>query len=366
MSFCFEFGPLEDLHKKILAGERLNFEDGVRLYGSHDLPVLGALAQIVRERLNGRRVYYSRNLHLNYTNVCPSDCAFCAFSKKPGEKGSFTHTPEEVGRKVRDAVLRRGINEVHLVGGNNPELHLDYYLDLLKTIRRSAETVFIKAFTATEVGSLAGRENLPVRAVLLRLKEAGLDGLAGGGAEIFSTKVREKICPNKIQAAEWLDIHCAAHELGLPSNATMLYGHIESDEDRVDHVLRLRECQDRTKGFQSFVPLGYCPEKNRLSGVGQSGGHLDLKVLAVSRLLLDNIPHIKIHWVMAGLKMAQVALSFGADDLGGTNWDEKIFHEAGSGVPTDLSVETMGRTIREAGYEPCFTDSSYRKQVPVF
>jgi aminodeoxyfutalosine synthase len=355
------FSPFEDIHQKVLAGERLNFDDGIRLYRSDDLPVLGALAQIVRERLNGRSVFYSRNLHLNYTNICASDCAFCSFSKKPGEPGGFTLGPDEVGQKVKEEVLRRDINEVHIVGGNNPDLGFDYFLALVARIRESSAEVFIKAFTAVEIAAVAVREGLCVRDVLIRLKEAGLNGLPGGGAEIFAPKIRGRICPDKISAGEWLDIHRTAHEIGLPTNATMLYGHIESDEDRVDHVLRLRELQDRTRGFNAFVPLGFCSEGNRMSGVGASGGCAELKVMAVSRILLDNIPHLKMHWVMSGLKMAQVALLFGVDDLGGTNWEEKIFHEAGSEVPADLPEETLTATIREAGYAPCFVNSSYKE-----
>ncbi len=355
-----DFGPLNDLHEKIQAGERLTFEDGVRLYKSNDIPSLGALAQIVRRRINANRVYYSVNLHMNHTNVCVLRCLFCAFARRPGEEGGYTFSPAEIQEKVKQSIEKWNINEVHIVGGHNPNLDMDYYLQMMKAIREVSPSIYIKALTAPEIDDLAHRFGLSYREVLAQLQAAGLDGMPGGGAEIFAPKTRQKICHEKINADTWLEIHRTAHELGLRTNATMLYGHIESDEDRVDHVLRLREVQDQTRGFYSFIPLAYNAENTPMQKLGEAGGYLDLKVYAISRLLFDNIPHLKAHWITTGLKMGQVALSFGIDDLGGTNLNEKIVHEAGSETPVDLSRADLEHLIRSAGYEPCLVDSSYQ------
>ncbi len=353
------FGNLQDIADKVQASERLSFEDGVRLYRSPDLHAVGALAQTVRQRLNNRHVYYSVNLHLNHTNVCSISCMFCSFSRKPGQTGGYTFTLDEIEEKVRTAVLKWNINEVHIVGGHHPDLKMDYYTEMFRRIRKLQPHLYIKALTAPEIDDLAVRSGLTYEEVLKQLIEAGLDGMPGGGAEIFAETTRQKICREKITATQWLEIHEKAHELGLRTNCTMLYGHIESDEDRVDHVLRLRALQDKTNGFQSFICLSYQAENNRLAKLGEPGGILDLKALAVSRLLFDNVPHIKAHWTTTNLKFAQVALSFGCDDLGGLNLNEKIMHDAGSETPVDLSRGEMERLIREAGYEPCMVDSSY-------
>lgn len=355
-----DFGSFQDIYDKVQSGQRLSFEDGLRLYQSNDLAALGALAQIVRERLNGNRVFYSVNLHLNHTNVCTLRCLFCAFARRPSEPGGYTFSTEEIQGKVRQAIEKWQINEVHIVGGHNPDLDLDYYVRMIRMIREASETIYIKALTAPEIDDLAVRSGMSYRDILLILKKSGLDGLPGGGAEIFHPRVRQKICKDKISAETWLGIHRLAHELGLRTNATMLYGHIENDEDRVDHVLRLRELQDETHGFYSFIPLAYNAEDTPMGKLGEAGGFLDLKVYAVSRLLLDNIPHLKAHWITTGLKMGQVALSFGVDDLGGTNLNEKIVHDAGSETPVDLSRQELEHLIREAGYEPCLVDSSYQ------
>lgn len=354
---------LKDIAEKMAVGERLTFEDGVRLYRSSDLHALGALAQAVRQKINGRRVHYSANLHLNHTNICSISCLFCSFSRKPGEKGGYVFSLDEMEEKVRRAISDWGINEVHIVGGHHPDLYLDYYEDLFRRLRALDPHLYIKALTAPEIDDLAVRCKVSHEEVLRRLMAAGLDGMPGGGAEIFSEKTRQKICRDKITANEWLGIHEKAHGLGLRTNATMLYGHIESNEDRVDHVLRLRELQDKTKGFQSFILLSYQAENNRLAKLGEPGGILDLKALAVSRLLFDNVPHIKAHWTTTNLKFAQVALSFGCDDLGGLNLNEKIMHDAGSETPLELSRGEMERLIQEAGYEPCLVDSSYQAQA---
>ncbi len=360
MPFVPASGPNRELYEKVQAGERLSFEDGLRLYRVQDLPFLGFLAQLVRRRMNGNRVYYSINLHLNHTNVCTLRCLFCAFARRPGEEGGYTFSTDEIQTRVRDAIEKWHINEVHIVGGHNPDLGMDYYVEMLRKIRQVHPTIYIKALTAPEIDDLAVRNGLSYEQVLTQLKEAGLDGMPGGGAEIFAPETRRRICKDKIGADTWLEIHRLAHSMGLRTNATMLYGHIETDEDRVDHVLRLREVQDQTRGFYSFIPLAYNAENTPMGRIGEAGGFLDLKVYAVSRLLFDNVPHIKAHWITTGLKMGQVSLSFGIDDLGGTNLNEKIVHDAGSETPRDLSCEAMERLIRESGYEPCLVDSSYQ------
>ncbi len=354
------YEPFADIYDKVQAGERLSFEDGVRLYKSNNLPLLGSLAQMVRTRLNGKRVFYSINLHMNHTNVCTLRCLFCAFSRRPGEEGGYTFSVQEITDKVRKAIEAWQINEVHIVGGHNPDLGLDYYTGLFSSIRSVSPSIYIKALTAPEIDDLSKRTGLTPENILVELKNAGLDGMPGGGAEIFSPVTRRKICHEKISGDEWLEIHKTAHRLGLRTNATMLYGHVETDEDRVDHVLRLRALQDETRGFYSFIPLAYNAENTPMGRIGEAGGFLDLKVYAISRLLFDNIPHIKAHWITTGLKMGQVSLSFGIDDLGGTNLNEKIVHDAGSETPLDLSREELERLIRDAGYEPCLVDSSYQ------
>ncbi len=359
MNLLSDFGSLNSIHEKIQAGERLSFEDGLKLYQTSDLVALGSLAQIIRRRINSNRVFYSVNLHLNHTNVCTLRCLFCAFARRPGEEGGYAFSTEEIQQKVREAIQKWQINEVHIVGGHNPDLDFDYYLRMLRMIREVSPSIYIKALTAPEIDDIAHRSDMTYREVLGALKAAGLDGLPGGGAEIFRPETRKRICKDKITADTWLEIHALAHEIGLRTNATMLYGHIENDEDRVDHVLRLREVQDKTHGFYSFIPLSYNAENTPMGKLGEAGGFLDLKVYAVSRLLFDNVPHIKAHWITTGLKMGQVALSFGVDDLGGTNLNEKIVHDAGSETPTDLSREDLEHMIREAGYEPCLVDSSY-------
>jgi len=354
------YGDFSDIAEKLNDGVRLDFEDGVRLYKTNDLPALGSLAHIVRRRINGNRVFYSVNFHMNHTNVCTLRCLFCAFSRRPGEEGGYTFTTNEIQDKVAKAIDRWNINEVHIVGGHNPELGLEYYIELFHKIRQVSGGIYIKALTAPEIDDLATRSGITYRDLLVRLKEAGLDGMPGGGAEIFAPETRRRICSGKISAETWLEIHEIAHDLKIRTNATMLYGHIETDADRVDHVLRLRALQDQTGGFYSFIPLAYNAENTPMQKLGEAGGYLDLKVYAVSRLLLDNIPHIKAHWITTGLKMGQVALSFGVDDLGGTNLNEKIVHDAGSETPVDLSEEDLTRLIRDAGYEPCLVDSSYQ------
>ncbi|MBN1688709.1 MAG: CofH family radical SAM protein [Candidatus Omnitrophica bacterium] len=352
------YGSFGDLHDKILSGELLEREDGLRLYESDDLFSLGALARFVKERLHGKKVFYAANLHINYTNICASNCAFCSFSRFPGDTGTYLLSPEEIGAKLQSVLKKWPLNEIHMVGGHHPEVGLDYYLKVLKMIRQISPALFIKAFAAPEIDFISKKEGISWRETLRRLQEAGLNSLPGGGAEIFSPGVRNKICPDKISGEEWLQIHETAHDLGLPTNATMLYGHIEKPEDRVDHVLRLRELQEKTHGFFAFVPLAYQNQGDKLNQK-ECGGILDLKVHAVSRLLLTNIPHLKIHWVGTGLKLAQAALSFGVDDFGGIHLEEKIFSEKGRENGGFESLEEFEFLIRQAGCEPCLANSAY-------
>jgi len=381
--------PLKEIQRKVLRQERLSFEDGLELFKNKDLLAIGKLAHQVRERMHERRAFYAVNLHINPTNICSTRCDFCAFSRDAGEPGAYALTLDEIEQRVREAVEHFQVNEVHIVGGHNPALGFDYYIEMLKRIRRikkdedhfSSATpklktnslsvepstlcekmtvpFYIKAFSAPEIHDLARRSGFPWIEILSRLKEAGLNGMPGGGAEIFDNEVRMKICPKKISAEEWLGIHRVAHGLGLRTNATLLYGHIETDEHRVAHLLKLRDLQDATQGFSAFVPLAYHPENNALRGVNETSGFLDLKMLSISRLLLDNIPHIKAHGSATDLKFIQAALSFGADDMGGTNLHERVMHEAGGRAPEGLSSSDLVRCIRDAGFQPCLTNSSY-------
>ena len=352
--------PFRRIHRKVTSQERLDLKDGLELFRSSDILSIGALAQLVRERMHGRRVFFAVNLHLNYTNICTTRCKFCAFSCDADAPDAYTLELEEIESRVREAMKHREINEVHIVGGHNPALKLDYYVAILEKIRGVSASLFIKAFSAPEIEDLARRSGLTVAAVLETLKRAGLDSLPGGGAEIFDPRTRQRICPEKISGETWLEVHRTAHRLGLKSNATMLYGHGETDEARIAHLLQLRGLQDETRGFSAFVPLAYNPGNDPLLEAQETSGFLDLKVLSISRLILDNIPHIKVHWAATDLKLAQAAFSFGADDCGGTNLGENVMHAAGSRSPRDLSSGNLVRCIRDAGFEPCFVDSSYQ------
>lgn len=350
---------LKDVFQKTQDQERLSFEDGVRLFKSTDILAIGRMAHQVRERMHGRHAFYARNLHLNPTNICSAHCEFCAFSRDAGAPGAYTLTLDEIEQKVRDAVDHWGINEVHIVGGHNPALEFDYYLEMIRRIRQLSEEIFIKAFSAPEIDFMAKQSGFSCTEVLRRLKEAGLNSMPGGGAEIFDPEVRAKLCPRKISGEIWIEIHRIAHQTGIPTNATMLYGHIETDEQRVSHLLKLRELQDETHGFYAFVPFAYQPENNGLRGVELASGFFDLKVLSISRLLLDNIPHVKVYGSATDLKFVQVALSFGADDMGGTNLQEKVMREAGSHAFEGVHSDDLIRCATDAGFEPCLVDSAY-------
>jgi len=351
---------LKDILEKVENGERLSFDDGVRLYNSKDILSLGYLANIVRERKNGNLAYFITNAHINYTNICINRCKFCAFSKSKGEDGAYTMTVGEILKKG-GAFLNQNITEFHIVGGLHPELPFNYYLEMLSSLKNDFPNIHIQAFTAVEISHLSRISGLSIKDTLLKLKEAGLGSIPGGGAEVFSQRIREAICKDKIGKDEWLEVMRIAHELGIKSNATMLYGHIETVEERVEHLIALRELQDKTGGFQSFIPLAFHPKNTKLDSMSNTTGLEDLKALAISRLMLDNFPHIKAFWIMIGTKLAQVSLSFGADDIDGTVMEEKITHSAGALTGEYISKDNLIRLIKEAGREPVERDTVYNK-----
>jgi aminodeoxyfutalosine synthase len=357
-----EDAALVPIAEKVMAGGRLSFEDGVALYGSNDLLALGYLANQVREKLHGKRTYFNVNRHINPTNVCVASCRLCAFGRKPDAPGAYTMALEEAFQ-IAGQNWTEALTEFHIVGGLHPDLPFQYYVDLIAGLKERFPAVHLKAFTAVEIGYYSHITGLSIRQILESLKKAGLGSLPGGGAEIFAPAVRRVICDHKIGAHTWLKVHRTAHELGLHSNATMLYGHIESAEDRVDHLLQLRQLQDETHGFQTFIPLAFHTANTELGKLVQhreTTGFMDLKNVAVSRLLLDNFPHIKAYWIMLTPRVAQVALRFGADDIDGTVVEEKIYHDAGASTPQVMTRQEIVRLIREAGHEPFERDTLYR------
>lgn len=356
----FKYGDLEDIAEKVEAGERLSREDGVRLLESGDLLAVGRMADLARIRKHGDRVYFILNRHINHTNVCVNRCKFCAFGRDEGDPGAYTLSLDEVEAKAAD-FRGRGISEIHIVGGLNEKLGLDYYSEMLRRVRRALPGVIIQSFTAVEIDYLARTNGMPVQRVLSILKEAGLDSLPGGGAEVFSPRVRDLVCAKKISGERWLEVHEAAHRTGMRTNATILYGHVETPEERIDHLVRLRELQDRTGGFLAFIPLAFHPRNTGLDKDGAYGttGYDDLKMMAVSRLIVDNFDHIKAFWIMVGTKIAQVSLSFGVNDLDGTVEEEKIVHDAGAETGQRLSQEEIVRIIRAAGRTPVERDTLY-------
>jgi len=353
--------------ERVLAGERLSREDGITLFESNDLLAIGALADLVNRRKNGDRVFFVANQHINPTNICilRATCVFCSFARRPKEEGAYTMTLDEVFAEA-DQIRETPIREFHIVGGLHPKLRLQYYEDLIRGLKERHPGVEIKALTAVEIAHLARIEKTSIEEVLLRLRAAGLDSIPGGGAEVFSPGVRSTIAARKLAAEEWLEVHRTAHRLGIPSNCTMLYGHVETYADRVDHLLMLRELQDETGGFLTYIPLAYHPDNNELGArLGRQGtattGFDDLKNLAIGRLFLDNIPHIKTHWVMNTPKVSQVALHFGVDDLEGTVVRERIYHDAGAKTPQGLTFAEIVRLIKDAGKRPVERDALYRE-----
>lgn len=350
---------LQDIADKIAARVRLDAEDGLVLFEHPDLLAIGQLANAVRERLHGERTYYNHNLHLNPTNVCEADCLFCSFARlRSGMPAAYTMSVEQALHWIAERD-RPGMTEVHIVGGLNPELPFHYYTDLLQAIRGRFPHLHIKAFTAVEIHYFARKFGMTYAEVLTELVGAGLGSLPGGGAEIFAERVRRKICRDKASADEWLDVHRTAHALGLKSNATMLYGTVEHAEERVDHLLRLRALQDETGGFQAFIPLAYHRENNRLGKLPEPTAADGLRTIAASRLLWDNVPHVKAYWVMLGVETAQLAQRFGASDLDGTVTEEKIYRMAGAQTPHALTVEEICRLIRAVGRVPVERNTVY-------
>jgi aminodeoxyfutalosine synthase len=351
--------PLAVVEEKVAQGERLSAADGLGLFESPDLLRVGRLADRVRRRMVGDDAYFVVNRHINYTNVCRNRCRFCAFSREEGEPGAYTLTIEEVLDKALEGVAQ-GATEIHIVGGENPALPYRSIRAMISGIRSMAPTVHIKAFTASEIAYFAEAEGVTVEEILRDLKAAGLESMPGGGAEILRAEVRAQVCPAKISGERWLEVHLLAHDIGLRTNATMLYGHVESYADRVDHMIRLRAAQDETGGFQAFIPLAFQPKNSALSHLPPTTGVDDLKTLAIARLLLDNFAHIKTYWVMTGMKVAQVALHFGANDMDGTVVEEVISLMSDAGHGQTVAKSELVRVIRAAGRTPVERDALYR------
>ena len=358
MNPSFEDSRLNTILTKIDAGERLNAEDGLLLYRTPDLLGVGWLANRVRERMHGNKTYFNVNRHVNPTDVCVANCKLCAYGKRTRDGKAFTLTHEQIWHKAGQG-YSEAVTEFHMVGGLHPELTLDWYCEMLRGLKQRYPKVHLKAFTMVEIGYFAQRTKLSHREVLERLKEAGMDSMPGGGAEIFSERVRRIICDHKLSGDQWIDVARTAHKLGVHSNCTMLYGHIETEEDRVDHLIKLRGLQDETRGFQTFIPLAFHPANTAMEHIGTTTGFADIREIAVSRLMLDNIPHIKAYWVMMTPQIAQIALRFGADDLDGTVVEEKIYRDAGGATSGSLRRGELLRLIREAGREPVERDTLY-------
>jgi len=351
---------LSDIAGKVQGRERLSFDDGVALFRSNDLVAIGRLANIVRERVNGNRTYYNVNRHINYTNVCVIDCQLCqgAYARKPGEDGGYTMLLDDVFR-FAEQEYTDSLTEFHIVGGLNPALPFSYYTDLLRGLRERFPAVHLKAFTMVELDFFVKITRKPLEWVIDELRTAGLGSCPGGGAEIFAERARPLIAGHKISGQRWLDVARVVHRMGIRSNATMLYGHIETSEERVDHLVRLRELQDETGGFNCFIPLAFHPEHTVYAHLPLTTGIDDLKVIAVSRLMLDNFAHIKAYWVTLTPGLAQVALKFGADDLDGTIIEERIIHGAGTPTSKGITRAQIEQLIRDAGREPVERDTLY-------
>ncbi len=354
---------LHSIREKVLAGERLSFDDGLYLYRPEvDLNELGELANLVRERKNGNFAYYNINTHLNPTNVCVYRCTFCAFRSDLRDPKGYLMSDEQILQRGREAV-ENGCTEMHIVGGLHHQMKYEWYVNVIRILHEAYPKLHLKGWTGVEINWFQHLTKKPVREILQDLIDAGLGSMPGGGAEIFHPEVRDRICEHKADAQNWLDIHRTAHEMGLKTNCTMLYGHIEEAYHRIDHLVRLRELQDETGGFQTFIPLAFHPDNTGLSHIKKPSALMDLRTMAVSRLMLDNIPHIKAYWIMLGIGTAQTALRYGADDLDGTVRHELIYHDAGAETPEILSVDEICRLITEAGREPIERDTIYHRVI---
>ncbi len=350
---------LRPILEKVEAGERLSLEDGVAMFRSFDILALGYMANLVRERRHGDVTYFNVNRHINPTDVCVASCRLCAFGKKAKDPHAYTMSLEQVW-EVAGKGYAEAVTEFHIVGGLHPELTLDWFCRMIAGLKERYPGVHLKAFTMVEVAYLAKRAKISIRETLERLKQAGVDSMPGGGAEIFSERVRRIICDHKIDGNEWLEAARIAHRIGLKSNCTMLYGHLETAEDLADHLVRLRSLQDETNGFVTFIPLAFHPADTALAHLSTTTGMNDLKQIAISRLMLDNIPHIKAYWIMMTPSVAQIAQRFGANDIDGTVVEEKIYHDAGATTAQQLRRQDLLRLIREAGREPVERDTAYR------
>jgi len=349
---------LDLISEKVHSSQRLSREDGITLFRSHDLLALGRMATVAAGRKNGDRVHFVQNMHINPTNLCVNRCKFCAFSRSKGEPGAYEMSIDDILGRARNA--GPGVREFHIVSGLHPDLPFSWYIDMLRALKKERPNIHIKAFTAVEIDYLAKLSGLGLKDTLLALREAGLGSMPGGGAEIFNPAVRTTLCAEKISGDRWLEIMEIAHGVGLKSNATMLYGHIETVEDRIDHLLRLRELQDRTGGFQAFIPLSFHPQNTEIKKTSGTTGFDDLKTLAISRLLLDNFDHIKAYWVMLGEKITQVSLSFGVDDIDGTVVEERITKMAGGTTEGIMTRDELIDLIRLAGKTPVERDTLYQ------
>ena len=344
--------------EKVLARERLSIEDGLTLYRTPELHTLGALANQVRERLHGDLAYFNVNQHINYTNYCNKFCSFCSFDRLPGQEGAFLLSPEQAAEKIR-AQMGEPVTEVHMVAGVWPKIPYDYYLELLRAVKAARPSIHVKAFTMVELDQIAKSAKRPLAEVLPELIEAGLGSCPGGGAEIFSDRVHQEGYRLKISGEQWLETARTVHRAGLRSNCTMLHGHIETLEERVDHLDRLRRLQDETGGFQTYIPLSFHPENNEWSHLPGPSALDELREIAVGRLMLDNIPHVKAYWIMLSIPIAQLALSFGSDDVDGTVVEEHIYHDAGARTPQEVQREELVGWIRDAGRVPVERDTLY-------
>ena len=359
MRLRLEASRLLDIADRLEAGERLSFDEGMRLFEAPDLLAVGWLANRERERRHADQTFFNQNIRIEATNVCVASCLFCAFARlKPGDPGAYTMSLEEAWDKVRDRE-DQALTEVHVVNGLHPDLPFSYYVELLQGFKRIRPNVHLKCFTAVEIAFFADLYGMSDEQVLRELMDAGLDSLPGGGAEIFAERVRRKISHDKCGTERYLAIHRTVHQLGMRSNVTMLYGHIETPAERLDYMLRVRDLQDETEGFQAFIPLAFHPDNNQMRKLPAPTAADTLRVHAVARLMLDNVSHIKAFWIATGVDVAQTALWFGADDLDGTVHEERIYHMAGARTPEVMTTHEIGRLISAAGRQPIERDTLY-------
>lgn len=351
---------LEPIAARVVGGERLSFEDGLVLYDSFDLPAIGAMANHVREKLHGDKTYYNVNLHINPTNSCFASCGFCAFGRKAFDENAYIRKPGEIVERAR-ACMPEGCTEIHLVGGIDPRLKIEYYEAYLRALKEAFPSIHIKTLTPVEVVFIAKMSKMPLGQVIERLADAGMGSMPGGGAEIFDPEIREQICEHKCDAEGWFETHRELHRRGIKSNCTMLFGHIEEPRHRIDHLIRLRNHQDEYGGFQAFIPLSFHPANTMYSHLPGPSGFLELQTHAIARLMLDNIPHIKAYWVMMGVKQAQIAQWFGSNDIDGTVVHEEIYHDAGATTPLGMTVEELRRQVEACGRRPVQRNTVYEE-----